>query len=190
MEAKGKCQRIRCPYPHKGKFADIATVRDGKKFKKMEKNVSLIESTQQSNDGDSDDCLKTVSERTRYFDDGTSNNNNSDADNDLIPPSTDNNQTKLSRRILSKIDKMKANLNFCTGTTVTTTTKSVTSAFDSIAAAIITEKTAHNNDNLAMETNATDVVDMSGEVDDDDDEKAPPRKRPKLGKLPSYIPLD
>lgn len=175
MEAKGQCERTRCSYPHKGKYVDNSapTARDDRKYQKMETNVISKES---KGDDNNDESLTAVTtERTRYFDDSGSGSN--------MMESSDN-QMKLSHRILHKIDKMKANLNFCTGNA----TPSL--GYDTNAAAALENST--QNDDFRMETNEGDVIDKSvGKVEDDDDVlTALPRKRPKLGKLPSYIPLD
>lgn len=72
MESKGKCERTRCPYPHKGKFIKKST---GKK-------LITKESTVQSKD---DDGTSTITiERTRYFDDSSSSSSSSSIGNSKI----------------------------------------------------------------------------------------------------------
>lgn len=79
-------------------------------------------------------------------------------------------QAKLSR-ILHKVDKIKANLNLCTGT-------------------VNSDAVKLDDHQSAIQTSGIDYGEKPMSGDAATEEAIPFRKRPKLGKLPSYIPLD
>lgn len=150
LEAKGICERTRCPYPHKKKTAS----KDGLKYKKTLVQPQHTKEFVQSSNSDRCDSA-TTTERSRYFDD------NKSTDDNIVE-----NQAKLSR-ILHKIDNVKANLNLCTGTVKLDQRQLVVEP-----SGIVSDETVMS-DGVATEMAIP-----------------PHRKRPKLGKLPSYIPLD
>lgn len=80
--------------------------------------------------------------------------------------------SKLSRNLL-KIDQLKANLNLCAGLKSASSSVAIPCASDAVSA--------------GNGADADDVDDRPKNIDDDVEQLIP--QRPKLGRLPSYIPI-